>query len=278
MDFEINLLVNPRQLKKYRHGFGYDTTIIDECITTNTKVPAVFIYEVKDVEEGILLLKEFDRLVEEANIVQHRDDLLYYILCANEMALCNLNIVAEEWANDKPKALKHKAKELAQLMLLYKENRSLTKIDIKFTPGKGQPLTIKSDLLKHWIHELINQAATNNQFTQYGPNHYFGFLTPDELGNLNYDLVRSVADMPIGALSIDSKKIATQFISEVNTFVSNEGIFAVGDGVRYSSTALTFIYQICLLFNWLKDEDRDSTDVDYMHALIANYRRLHPDN
>lgn len=278
MDFEINLLVSPSQLKIYKHGFGYDTTIIDASITHDKKVAACFIQEVENEESGLLLLCEFDRLVEGANIEQHRDDLLYFILCANETALANLNVMAEAWENDKPKALKQKAKELAQLLLLYRDNRDPENIDIKFTPRFGAPLKLKSDLLKCWIHELIKQEAINNGFLQYGPDHYFGFLIPDAAGNLNYNQVQLVAEMPMGAISIDQKKIAIEFILSINTFVSNEGIFPLSEGTRYSSASLKFIYQVCLLFSWLKDEDRDSTDIDYMHGLIANYHKIYPDS
>lgn len=274
MDYIFNLNVNPKQLKRYLHGFGYDSTRIDECIKTGSKISARFIYPVKNQAEGNLIVAEFDRTVEDAGIKHHRDDLLYFILCANEESRVNLNNIID--GDEKPKDLKRAAKELAQLMLLYKDNLK-NQVNIAFKPLVGKSIKIKSDVLTEWINSAIESAALGNDFQEYGPNHYFGFTIPNDNGVLDYRRIEQTADMPLGAVSIDRNRTLAEFILTVNKFLIQEKIFEIRNGVRYSSSALEFIYRICVLFGWLSEKDRDSTDVDYLHGIIANYHKQYPD-
>jgi hypothetical protein len=278
MDYEIKLAVSPHQLKLYQHGLGYDTTRLDEYIDTNQKMPTKFIFEAGDEEEGNRLVRQFRDLIEEKGIAGFHDDLFYFVLCANETELFNLNMIGEQLEAEKPKALKRQAKELAKLFLLYKSNRNLKNVAIKFVPQVGEALTVKSEALTNWLHTIIKEASINNEFQSYGPHHYFGFLNADDNGDLDYDLVQKVADMPIGSMTIDHKQCVTQFILSINNFILKERILEQTEGVRYSSSALTLIYSICVLFGWIADEPRNSADIDYMHGLIANYHKLYPDS
>jgi hypothetical protein len=272
--YTINLIIRPDLLKRYNHGFQYGEQQITEAIENNSLLPVRFENDMLwKTDEATRIEKGFREITEKYNITQHYHDLLYYILNIHEQALRVLDYENTINKDSDTKVVKRKAKEIAKLLMLYNDNHNDRLVELKFTPRKGAPLTVKSKELNQWLHTVIKEALNKADFPIDELANHLLFVIPDKDGNRDMKTIAETANMPIPAIGVAYTKAITELLLAIHAFVTLEEILVSASEVRYSNESLKFLYETAVLFNWLSPKHYEAEQADYIQSLFANYMK-----
>lgn len=220
------------------------------------------------VEEG------FKRIVNNYGLEEHYDTLLFVALAEFDHAWLNLDHI---WVNQSSKV---RAKELAQLLLLYHNTPKGKAIEIVFKPQYGDTVKVKDERLSDWIGDLIKDAFENGRFPlgHFGNEvtlMFTGTSNPINLerNNINITRLEATAGASVKSFKVSHRKYFTQFAFNLWCFLNDTTSLKAAPERKFSDEQLRFLYEVSALFKWFNPDGISSPPADYMSTLFSNHTK-----
>jgi hypothetical protein len=213
----------------------------------------------------------FKALVEQYNISDQYDTLLYICLIESNQADFEFQLVQDAYKNNK------RINELAQLLLLFKPTNKHKRSTIKVS-SLIDTVKLSDPLLIEWVGKLVQEAITELNYVPGELGWEVPRFTEGENGSLftegsplNYTIIEKFAERTIRKPGIrERNRMLVQFLGKVLAFITRETSLTTKDGVRFSDDQLNFLFKVAELFEWIRNDDLDSEPKDYISTLLNN--------
>jgi hypothetical protein len=228
--------------------------------------------------ERIRLEEGFRLIVNKYGIGKYYDTLLFITLVQYDHAWLNLDNI---WDSQTSKI---RAKELAQLLLLYNSTPTSRPVEIIFKT-LTDTVKVKDGLLSSWIGNLVKEGFENGNFPIAGFGDDVTIMSTGtespinlESNRLNIPRLRAAAATSTRSFKKDKRKYFTLFAYNLWLFLNDATPLKAAPDRKFSDEQFRFLFEVAVLFNWLDPNAMEASPADYMSSLFSNYlKRQIPD-
>lgn len=241
----------------------------DAEVADATKNGVTIGFEYLDENEYERISQGLRRIFNEYGLSEHYNELLYFILRANESSNVQYNQLVDIYNENL------KAREVAQFLLAIHQLKANEKVQLVVKPTTTPSVAIKDVSIATWMAELIYTNIEQKNF----PLDLFGTTLSGQLFNERYFDEDSPLDLAkLEALANSRpknpkprlKKLNYQLCIFLQPFLEEHTHMTLPDNVKLTDAQANFFFDVLELIGYFDRESIDSEPKDYMHALFAN--------
>lgn len=231
--------------------------------------------------EAERLLRGYTKLVDKYGLQTNFDTLLYISLLEFEHALTRLNAIAEienkRNGTVKRKSIKKDTRQLADLLLLFMDAPTGTKINMTFSNSK-RTISITSNELSLFLSNIIKQGLLNPSFPMDergidalrligDPSLPINFKEVD----FNRDRLKKIKKMSGDSINPDVTRILVGTLLNIWSYINQFTSLTVPTRKKFSNEQLQLLYELATIFGWIRGSRTKTQMANYLSSLFSDY-------